>query len=64
MAVTPNLTSEGFSAKEILDGALKTHKAGGAGGRPSFARGGGRDASKVEDVLHTAVDLIRRKAEG
>jgi alanyl-tRNA synthetase len=64
MAVTPNLTSEGYSAKEILDGALKTHKAGGAGGRPSFARGGGRDASKVEDVLHTAVDLIRRKAEG
>jgi alanyl-tRNA synthetase len=62
MAVTKNLTSEGYSAKLILNEALRA-SGGGAGGQPEFARGGGRDASKVADVLHAAVDIIRRKAE-
>jgi hypothetical protein len=35
---------------------------GGAGGNPEFASGGG-DPSKVEDVLTSAVELIRRRAE-
>ena len=64
MAVTKNLTSEGYDAKQLLNDALRTHGAGGAGGQAWFARGGGRDASKVPDVLHTAVDLIRQRAEG
>jgi alanyl-tRNA synthetase len=64
MAVTPNLESEGYNAREILNDALTKNHAGGAGGTPRFAQGGGKDASKVPAVLHTAVDLIRRKAEG
>jgi alanyl-tRNA synthetase len=60
MAVTRNLTGEGYSASTLLKEAAKGR--GGAGGNPEFASGGG-DPSKVEDVLTSAVELIRRRAE-
>ena len=62
MKVTPNL-SDAYSADVILREAARQAQ-GGAGGDAEFATGGGRDASRVDDVIQTAVDLIRRQAEG
>jgi alanyl-tRNA synthetase len=64
LGVTKNLNDEGFSAGTLLKEALQESHAGKGGGRPWFARGGGEDASKVDDFLRTAVEVIRRKAEG
>jgi alanyl-tRNA synthetase len=66
MAVTRNLTGEGFRANVILKEAVQRGQgvAGGAGGTAEFAKGGGNDASKVEEVLVAAVSLIRQRAEG
>jgi alanyl-tRNA synthetase len=61
MAVTRNLANEGYSANALLKEAARGK--GGAGGNPEFASGGG-DPSKVEDVLSSAVQLIRQRAEG
>lgn len=61
MAVTRDLAGEGYSASTILKEAARGR--GGAGGNPEFASGGG-DATKVEDVLTSAVELIRQRAEG
>jgi alanyl-tRNA synthetase len=63
MAVTRNLADEGYSAREIL-GAAAVVAGGKGGGQPEFAQGGGKDPTKVQEVLETAVDIIRRKAEG
>jgi alanyl-tRNA synthetase len=63
MAVPKALGQQGYSAREILSEAAKQAK-GGVGGGQDFAEGGGRDASKISDVLRTAVELVRRKAEG
>jgi alanyl-tRNA synthetase len=63
MAVTRNLRDRGFHAGTILREAARQAQ-GGAGGDAEFAQGGVKDASKVDQVLHAAVDLIRRKAEG
>lgn len=63
MAVTGNLVDEGYRADTILREAAQQAK-GNAGGRPEFAQGGGRDASKVSNVLQTALEIIKRKAEG
>lgn len=60
MAVTRNLANEGYSANLLLKEATKGK--GGAGGNPEFASGGG-DPNKVEDVLTSAVALIRERAE-
>jgi alanyl-tRNA synthetase len=60
MAVTRNLANEGYSANVLLKEATKGK--GGAGGNPEFASGGG-DPNKVEDVLTSAVALIRERAE-
>jgi len=66
MAVTRNLRDEGFSANVILKEAVQRAQGGaaGAGGNAEFAKGGGNDASKVEEVLQAAVSLIRQRAEG
>ena len=64
LGVTKNLNDEGFSAGMLLKEALEESHAGKGGGRPWFARGGGEDASKVDEFLRTAMDVIRRKAEG
>jgi alanyl-tRNA synthetase len=61
MAVTRNLATEGYSANALLKEAARGK--GGAGGNPEFASGGG-DAARVEEVLTSAVELIRQRAEG
>ncbi len=62
MAVTRNLREQGFQANALLREAARS-AGGGAGGSAEFAHGGGRDASKVQEVLETAVQLIKKKAE-
>ncbi|MGI8825982.1 MAG: alanine--tRNA ligase [Chloroflexota bacterium] len=61
MAVTSNLRDRGFNANTILREAVRP-TGGGAGGRPDFAEGGGGDASDVQAVLQTALDIIKRRA--
>jgi alanyl-tRNA synthetase len=63
-AVTGSLAVAGYSARDILKEAAAHTGAGGAGGSNEFAQGGGRDASRVDDLLRAAVDIIRKKAEG
>ncbi|MGH2442245.1 MAG: alanine--tRNA ligase [Chloroflexota bacterium] len=62
MGVTPNLASEGYSARQILGEAARRAQ-GGAGGTAEFAQGGGRDASKLDEVLNEAVSLIKQRAK-
>jgi alanyl-tRNA synthetase len=61
-AVTQQLVDVGYRADAILREAAKQAQ-GGAGGSPQFAQGGGQDASKIDAVLRTAVELIRKRAE-
>ncbi len=62
MAVTRNLNEAGYQARTLLNEAVRQAQ-GGAGGSAEFAQGGGRDASKLDDVLRTALSLIRQKAD-
>lgn len=62
MAITGNVKEAGFDAAKILREAV-SHAKGGAGGTQEFASGGGRDVSKLDEVLETAVILIKQRAE-
>lgn len=62
MAVTKNLKDEGYQANVILREAASQAGAGGAGGNPEFARGGGKDASKLDAILSAAVEIIKKQA--
>ncbi|HZS93247.1 MAG TPA: alanine--tRNA ligase [Chloroflexota bacterium] len=61
MAVAPELSRQGYAANKILRDAARS-AGGGAGGTPEFAHGGGRDASRVGDVLRVAVEAIKNHA--
>jgi alanyl-tRNA synthetase len=63
MAITRDLKDEGFHAGAMLREAAQQAQ-GNAGGHAEFAQGGGKDSTKVDEVLRTAVDLIRQRAEG
>lgn len=63
MAVSRGLQERGFQANQLLREAAQRAHAGGAGGKPDFAKGGSKDPTKVQAVLDAAVDLIRLKAE-
>ncbi len=54
--VTPDLTKQ-FQAGKIIQ-AIAPIVGGKGGGRPDFARGGGKDASKLDDALAKARELI------
>ncbi|MEN6371513.1 MAG: alanine--tRNA ligase [Armatimonadota bacterium] len=59
--VTPDLVKRGFHAGNLIREVAKV-AGGGGGGRPEFAQAGGRDASKVDEALQTAVELVRKQA--
>lgn len=61
MAVTRNLTGSGYGANQLLREAAQRARAGGAGGTPEFATGGG-SPERLDDVLRTAVEIIKEKA--
>ena len=59
--VTPDLVEKGFHAGNTLREVAKV-AGGGGGGRAEFAQAGGKDATKVDDALAKAVEIIRAAA--
>ncbi|MEN6355467.1 MAG: alanine--tRNA ligase [Armatimonadota bacterium] len=59
--VTSDLVSKGFHAGNTLREVAKV-AGGGGGGRPEFAQAGGKDASKVDQALAKAVEIIKAQA--
>ena len=59
--VTPDLIARGFHAGNTLREVAKV-AGGGGGGKPEFAQAGGKDASKVEEALAKAAEIIRAQA--
>jgi len=55
--VTPDLVQRGFHAGNLLREIAKV-AGGGGGGRADFAQAGGRDASKLDEALARAKELI------
>jgi alanyl-tRNA synthetase len=59
--VTSDLVPKGFSAGNMLREVAKV-AGGGGGGKPEFAQAGGKDASKVDEALAKACELICAQA--
>jgi alanyl-tRNA synthetase len=59
--VTPDLVEKGFHAGNLVREVAKA-AGGGGGGQPGFAQAGGRDASKVDDALAVAVEMVKKQA--
>ena len=58
VATTENsIASERYNAVEILN-KISTHIAGGGGGKPTFAQGGGSNPDGLPDSLNAARTLI------
>ena len=60
--VTSDLVGKGFHAGNTLREVAKV-AGGGGGGKPEFAQAGGKDASKVDEALAKAVEIITSQAE-
>jgi alanyl-tRNA synthetase len=60
--VSPDLTQQIQAGKLIQ--AIAPIVGGKGGGRPDNARGGGKDASKVDSAMAHAVDLLRKTSGG
>ena len=58
--VTPDLVQKGFNAGEIVKKAAQV-TGGGGGGKAGMAQAGGKDASKLEEALRTAKNVVREK---
>jgi len=61
LAVTHSMRGEGFEANRLLRAAAQI-AGGGAGGTADFAQGGGKDQSKVQDVLDAVVAAVTARA--
>jgi alanyl-tRNA synthetase len=57
-AVSPDLESQGFNAREIAQ-MVGRAVGGGAGGKASFAQGGGRDSAALARGLSDAEEFVR-----
>jgi alanyl-tRNA synthetase len=57
--VSPDLVAAGFSAVEELRKVARK-LGGGAGGRPDWAQGGGKDANKLSEALEGAKQELER----
>ena len=55
---TPGAVERGVNAGQLIGGIARV-TGGGGGGKPDMAQAGGRDASKLDDALSTAVDAVR-----
>jgi alanyl-tRNA synthetase len=58
--VTPDLTKQSQAGRIIQ--TIAPIVGGKGGGRPDFARGGGKDASKLDEALAKARDLVKSAA--
>jgi alanyl-tRNA synthetase len=56
VGVTPDLTKRVAAGKVVKQ--LAAIVGGGGGGRPDFAEAGGKDASKIEELLAAAKDVV------
>jgi alanyl-tRNA synthetase len=61
--VTQDLVKRGFNAGNLVREVAKV-AGGGGGGRPDFAKAGGKDADKIGEALARAEELVRQQAEG
>ncbi|MDP2728086.1 MAG: alanine--tRNA ligase, partial [Dehalococcoidia bacterium] len=59
-SVTSDLTAHGFSAVEELR-ALAKKLGGGAGGRPDWAQGGGKNVQVLEEALQEAKESLKQR---
>jgi alanyl-tRNA synthetase len=57
-AVTADLVKQGLHAGKLVK-AVAQVIGGGGGGRPNLAQAGGRDASRLDEALGTAPELVR-----
>jgi alanyl-tRNA synthetase len=62
-AVTPDLTSRGFHAGELVK-YVAAPLGGGGGGRPTLAQAGGKDASRLVEALDLVAGWVERKLAG
>jgi len=62
VAVTPDLVERGADADKLVRTMART-VGGGGGGRPTLARAGGRDASKLDDALRQAPHILEAMLE-
>ncbi len=58
--VTDDLIKKGVKAGDIVK-VIAPIVGGGGGGRPNMAQAGGKDASKLDDALAKAAELIKEK---
>ncbi|MBI3742750.1 MAG: alanine--tRNA ligase, partial [Chloroflexi bacterium] len=58
-SVTPDLVKQGHHAGKILM-ETATYTGGSGGGRPEFAQGGGKDASKIKEALALVPHLVKK----
>ncbi len=58
--VTQDLVARGYSAGDIVKAAAGPI-GGRGGGRPQLAQAGGKDASKLDEALETAVTVVREQ---
>ncbi|MFX3634839.1 MAG: alanine--tRNA ligase [Candidatus Pristimantibacillus sp.] len=56
-AVSPDMVKKGYHAGKIVKEAA-AHCGGGGGGRPDMAQAGGKDASKLDEALKLAEELV------
>ncbi|MHB9037580.1 MAG: alanine--tRNA ligase [Armatimonadota bacterium] len=59
--VTSDLIARGFHAGNTMREVAKI-AGGGGGGKPEFAQAGGKDASKVDEALAKALEIIKAQA--
>lgn len=59
--VTKDLIDQGFHAGKIIK-EVATRCGGGGGGRPDMAQAGGKDASKLNEALAAAIDMVKTQA--
>ncbi len=59
-AVTDDLVKRGIKAGDLVKFVAKP-LGGGGGGRPTLAQAGGRDASKLDEVLESVVGWVEEK---
>ena len=62
VGVTPDLTTRVAAGKVVKQ--LAAIVGGGGGGRPDFAEAGGKDASKIDDLLASARAVVSELAGG
>jgi alanyl-tRNA synthetase len=54
---TPDLVASGFTSGDIVDVVAKS-TGGGGGGRADFARGSGKDPSKIDEALEQTISFV------